>query len=328
MFHVIGSPITLLCRSTSTSNTSGISPLNFQTCLYFSSVAGIKITYFMILPKRLFLFLIFCYFPSNITYYKGGRVVTHGPCMQLSLWVEDKLSYNKQSLYQFHPGTPVHSQPSRMLEGGKEAAALRNHFLSLFLSLVMTREEELLSQPCSFSSSSRARGGPSIEAQGEDPDKTQQNNPQLSKPKIFWADRDVWSLSGRVFVKMFWGLCWDTWVKQTSSYQREVFCPPQGMWLWAQLQSSHKSTLTQLLLKNKVLIFQYRDWKCYFKFRFILPLFLFTSNLPRRFSVETCQETPRLSSGSRTEATECTQCESLKDNKTYGSQFWGLAVIN
>lgn len=123
-------------------------------------------------------------------------------------------------------------------------------------------------------------------------------------------------------------LCWDTGVKQTSSYQREVFCSPQGVWLLAPFQSLHKSTLTQLLLKNKVLIFQYRDWQCYFKFRFILPLFLFTSNLPRGFSVETCQETSRLSSGSHTKATEHAQCESFKDNKTYGSQLWGLTVIN
>lgn len=104
MFCVIGSPITLLCRSTSTSNTSGMSPLNSQICLYFSSVAGIKISYFMILPKCLFLFLnlFSIIFPPTSPIRNGDRALTQGSCMHLSLWVEDKLSYNKQSLYQFH----------------------------------------------------------------------------------------------------------------------------------------------------------------------------------------------------------------------------------
>lgn len=71
-----------------------------------------------------------------------------------------RINYTRQSRYQFHPGTPVHSQttPSRMLGGGgKETATLHNHFLSL--SPVTTCEEELLSQLCTFSSSSWGRRG-------------------------------------------------------------------------------------------------------------------------------------------------------------------------
>lgn len=41
-----------------------------------------------------------------------------------------KLNYTRQSLYQFYPGTPVHSWAitSRMLGGVKEAATLHKQF--------------------------------------------------------------------------------------------------------------------------------------------------------------------------------------------------------
>lgn len=183
-----------------------------------------------------------------------------------------------------------------MLAAGKEAATLHNQFLSLFLSLFMTCEEELRSEPCTFSSSSWGRVGRE-RPKGKTLTKHSKTIPNCQKQRYSGheADRDVWSLSRRDFVEMFWILCCGIWVKQASSYQREVFCPTQSIWLLAQFHSLHKNTLTQLLLKRKVLIFQYRDWQSYFNSVFVLPLFLFTLNLPKRFSMETCQETPGLS---------------------------------
>lgn len=119
-----------------------------------------------------------------------------------------RINYTRQSRYQFHPGTPVHSQttPSRMLGGGgggeKETATLHNHFLSL--SPVTTCEEELLSQLCTFSSSSWGRRGGRERPKGKILTKHSKtiSNCQTQIHYGHEADWDVQSLSGK-------SLCWD-----------------------------------------------------------------------------------------------------------------------
>lgn len=143
------------------------------------------------------------------------------PCVCIFL-PEWRINWPRQSLFQFHPDRPVHSRttPSRMLQGWKEAAALHNQFLSLFLSLVMTCEEELLSQPCTFSSSSwEGRERP----KGETLTKHSKTIPNCQKQRYSGLEANQLMLYDCCQERFCWdvlGLCWDIWVKQASSYLR------------------------------------------------------------------------------------------------------------
>jgi len=121
MFCVIGSPITLLCGNTRTSNTFGISPRNSQTHLYFSSAAGIKITYLRYFLNASFCFLVYFLLLSlqhHLFEMGRGRSHVFHACTFLSV---QRMNKTRQSLHQFHPGTPACSRATacRMLGGGK-----------------------------------------------------------------------------------------------------------------------------------------------------------------------------------------------------------------
>lgn len=170
-----------------------------------------------------------------------------------------RINYTRQSRYQFHPGTPVHSHttPSRMLGGGgKETATLHNHFLSLIscydlwggtLKSALHFLQQLLGK--------EKREG---EAQGEDPDKTQQtiSNCQTQIHYGHEADWDVQSLSGK-------SLCWDVLgfvlghLSERPAPTRERSTTLHRACGAGTISQFTQNALTQFLLKSKVLIFQW-----------------------------------------------------------------------
>lgn len=169
-----------------------------------------------------------------------------------------RINYTRQSCYQFHPGTPVHSQttPSRMLGGGgKETATLHNHFLSL--SPVTTCEEELLSQLCTFSSSSWGRRRGRERPKGKILTKHSKtiSNCQTQIHYGHEADWDVQSLSGK-------SLCWDV-LGFVLGHLKGQLLPERGLLPYTghvaagTISQFTQNAETQFLLKSKVLIFQW-----------------------------------------------------------------------
>lgn len=148
-----------------------------------------------------------------------------------------------------------------MLGGGKETATLHNHFSSL--SPVMTCEEELLSQLCTFSSSSWGRRGEKERPKGKTLTKHSRtiSNCPTQIHYGYEADWYVQSPSGK-------SLCWDVLgfvLGHLSERPALWFLPERGLLPYTEhvatgtISQFTQSALTQFLLKSKVLIFQWHS---------------------------------------------------------------------
>lgn len=131
-----------------------------------------------------------------------------------------RINYTRQSLYQFYPGTPVHSRAttSRILGEGKEAATLHNQF---FKSIPISCYDLWGVTPKSALHFLLLEGGWRERLKGKTLQNTaKQSQIVRSKNILCMKLTEIYNhCQEEYFVEMFWGLCCDIWVKQASFYQ-------------------------------------------------------------------------------------------------------------